>query len=822
MRRNKSAFLWVCLAIVVGVAGRAAAEDAKEITCTGKVVDAQKKPLEGAKVALYVYTRQINSFSYGISPAEQVTTGSDGGFSLSVLADSDNYINGYVIAEKEGFALGWSRWDMRKGSVELELELGVPNTLAGVVVDENDKPVPAAQVRIYMLLKNKQYLISPFAPTLLSTDTDAEGKFAFANLPLETKADFLVGKKGYANINSWTTSSRLNYAVGQTDIKLVLPVEARIEGIVVEKKTGKSAAGIRLIVWEKNRWAQNAFDSKDDGTFSVKSLAPGKYKLELLPPGTELADWIAEPVEVLAEKGKTTSGVRIELIKGGLLEFVVTDAVSGKSLDKVSVSVGNEVCNRSALSGKDGIALIRLIPGEYYLFGAYRQDYSPNNSEDAVVIADGKTERWEYALFPESKITGIVRDEKGTPLEGATLMVWPAERQQEVVANAGGKFEVVYDMQNLSSGEIPVLLLCRYEEGNLAAALEIDGDTRTLDVELKSGSTFIGKVVDPDGKGIEGAKLRVDLCKPGLSWPIVPTNPTRNETTTDEEGRFEIKAVPAGHEYSLSTKAKGYGNKRTEEIDTNDAVDNQLDMGNITLALANLSISGVVVDDSGKPVADVTVNTYSSHQPYHVTKTDADGIFTFEGVCAGRILILAGKLGTPLGGSVDTEVGAANIKIVISEKSSSHRYVPKQPASLVGKSLPELKDLKIELPPADLNNKRVLICFWDMNQRPSRNCIIQLAKQAEQLKNNDLTVVAIQSSKVDEKALNEWMNEHNVLFPVGMVQGDQENVRLSWGVQSLPWLILTDKEHIVRAEGFAVAELDQKVHIIKNDEEKKP
>lgn len=29
------------------------------------------------------------------------------------------------------------------------------------------------------------------------------------------------------------------------------------------------------------------------------------------------------------------------------------------------------------------------------------------------------------------------------------------------------------------------------------------------------------------------------------------------------------------------------------------------------------------------------------------------------------------------------------------------------------------------------------------------------------------------------------------------------------GVKAVPWLILTDKSHIVRAEGFAVGELDK-------------
>jgi peroxiredoxin len=137
----------------------------------------------------------------------------------------------------------------------------------------------------------------------------------------------------------------------------------------------------------------------------------------------------------------------------------------------------------------------------------------------------------------------------------------------------------------------------------------------------------------------------------------------------------------------------------------------------------------------------------------------------------------------------------------------------------VGKPLPELKDLKVDLSPADVSSKMILVCFWDMQQRPSRNCIMRLAKQAEQLKQKGVTVVAVQASKVSENELSEWINKYNIPFPVGMVQGDEEKARFAWGVRSLPWLILTDKEHIVRREGFGLEELAGKIKDINDAEE---
>jgi len=44
-----------------------------------------------------------------------------------------------------------------------------------------------------------------------------------------------------------------------------------------------------------------------------------------------------------------------------------------------------------------------------------------------------------------------------------------------------------------------------------------------------------------------------------------------------------------------------------------------------------------------------------------------------------------------------------------------------------------------------------------------------------------------------------------------MIQGDEKKIRFTWGVKSLPWLILTDREHVTTAEGFGVDELDDKI-----------
>jgi hypothetical protein len=44
-----------------------------------------------------------------------------------------------------------------------------------------------------------------------------------------------------------------------------------------------------------------------------------------------------------------------------------------------------------------------------------------------------------------------------------------------------------------------------------------------------------------------------------------------------------------------------------------------------------------------------------------------------------------------------------------------------------------------------------------------------LAKQAEQLKEEGVAVVAIQASKISQNSLDEWARRNSITFPVGMI-----------------------------------------------------
>jgi hypothetical protein len=132
-----------------------------------------------------------------------------------------------------------------------------------------------------------------------------------------------------------------------------------------------------------------------------------------------------------------------------------------------------------------------------------------------------------------------------------------------------------------------------------------------------------------------------------------------------------------------------------------------------------------------------------------------------------------------------------------------------------GDPLRSLAEFKIKLSSQNVKEKMILLCFFDMNQRPSRNCMKELSKKVHELKGKEVVVIAIHTSKTEHEKLDDWVKKNNIPFQVGMVQGNEDKTRFTWGVRSLPWLILTDKEHIVTAQGFRLDELDEKITALK-------
>ncbi len=1035
-RGSRIAVLYVAAVSIVVAAAQGTRADAvqgKQVTFTGRVLDAAGGPLGSIAVRFYQQTYDDVSSSYEVAKALEAMAQADGSFSFSVSSESDSYRYGYIVAEKQGLAIGFVTWDLRQDK-KTDITLGEAKPLAGVVVGESGQPIADATVSIYVLQIDKTFeqnsLGMHVASQLLKTRTDAAGRFAFANLPAGATAELLVRKPGRATVCTYAPRTyygeSMRYRVGQTDIRLTQPVEAKIEGVVVQKQTGQPVAGGTLTVTYSGNRTLDGYDPVRvgaDGTFSLPALPAGEYALQMATPRGKAADWVGAPVPVAVKAGQAVTGLKIEVSKGGVLEVAVTDAATNKPLEKASAGV------RAAAGGQwfhgtsdaEGIVRIRLAPGSYQLQGTSKQGYDYEQQSQTITIEEGAAKRVAVALRETPKIHGVVRDPAGAPVAGVRIRIMPGGRD-DITSDAQGRFELLWEQRSMGGRPMNSCLLARHEQRNLAAALDLTEGRSTLDVKLEPGVTIAGRVADPNGKGIAAARV-IPMLRKSMS----STSMTREPFQTDANGTFEIRAAPAQHQYDLLASATGYGSKQGEEVET-EAGKDQLDIGVLTLAPANLSISGQVMDPEDQPVARamISVMSFGEGQPDRLsTQTDAEGRFTLHGVCPGQVnlhveLTRAGKR---LSARALTEGGSHDIKVVLREGSSSTvqrvggknydqivsgggkviagvavdekdapvagvpvqvcchkalregrmtwrfsdfrelsattdargrfaielkedgeynlRFSPTRLAafivydvpvgqkdlkvtlpeggtvtgrlvrrekgrnvpvpnaevkveqtdrisfshlgfdqdrttttdadghfrfehlctqmrtdhskpvfiprtwklshgeisqtiafdgdekvkevdlvikpdlanapSLVGRPLPGFEGIGVSLPAEQSRGRRILVCFFDWEQRPSRSGVLQLAKQAPSLQEKGIAVAAVHVSKDNAAGLQKWAADNRIPFPVGAIQGDREEVSFTWSIKALPWLVLTDAGHTVTAEGFTPDELDKKL-----------
>ncbi|HIJ67346.1 MAG TPA: redoxin domain-containing protein [Planctomycetes bacterium] len=792
------------------VCGHSQARETGKLPIEGQVVDYTARPVAGAEIAVYeqVY-RNGEATSKMIAPI--VKTDRQGRFALQ--ADAPTQYRIFIIARNKELALAWDVMfnsnKAEKGYFLLVSEKAC--TVTGIVVDSDNKTVSGAIVQAlpktsYLSRLDQSPILAP--KEWFTTTTDSKGRFQFNQFAADVSCDFYVKSPRSGSTYKFTPQvlNSCGFEVWRSDIRLVLPREGDVKGRVVEARTGKPVGGVELTIQAEreredilNRYCVRTITVDANGTFECLGLPEGKSKIELNKPENETARWIAKPVEVNVAAGQTLENVKMLLEKGELIECTVREYGSEKPLADIRVSVYGESGSAMSFTDETGTVSLRIPPGEFQAY-ASGKGYISWRVNEPVIVKEGKVKHLEIMLDKSPTVAGSVVDADGRPAKDVSVTAHPFG--DHVYTDQDGKFSGGYDEERAGQD---IFVMARDPERSLAALIQTKELKKPVELTLGPALTVKGQITDPNGIGIPAA--RVSLC---IDFARCLSQLGR-EVLTNSQGYYAFNAIPPKHSdfnYRVSVYAAGFGPKEYDRISIEGKPGATTEVQAIELVPANVSISGSVVDANGLPAAQVPILLHgadSFDQPDKSAVTDKDGRFVIHRICKGPLRLQANFSSSPGGaGFLYAQGGNQNIKIVLGQKGAHRSQI-----LLVGNPLPELKDLGIKLSTADIEGKRILVCFFDMEQRPSRHCMIQLSKQAEQLKSKGVTTIAVQASKINQEDLNQWVKKYNIPFPVGMIQGDIEKIRSKWGVKSLPWLILTmtDSKHIIQAEGFGIAEI---------------
>lgn len=133
--------------------------------------------------------------------------------------------------------------------------------------------------------------------------------------------------------------------------------------------------------------------------------------------------------------------------------------------------------------------------------------------------------------------------------------------------------------------------------------------------------------------------------------------------------------------------------------------------------------------------------------------------------------------------------------------------VPRKPLtdaeSKIGKPIPVFDNIRFkEFSKDRIKGKSLLVCFWDMDQRPSRQCLRELEEQKRALQDKNIVVLAVYSGSKREQDVRKWLSKQEFSQTVGVIEGDPYEILLAWGARGTPWLVLTDDKHLITKAGF--------------------
>ncbi len=127
------------------------------------------------------------------------------------------------------------------------------------------------------------------------------------------------------------------------------------------------------------------------------------------------------------------------------------------------------------------------------------------------------------------------------------------------------------------------------------------------------------------------------------------------------------------------------------------------------------------------------------------------------------------------------------------------------------KTLPGFKMFDMKMEPEETKDKMILLCFVDIKQA-SQEYAFDLAKRASKLAEKDVLVILVDASGSEKKQIDIWARENSIKVPLGrLFQELLKEIRQAWGIETLPRLVLTDRNHVIVSEGFALEELEGKI-----------
>jgi protocatechuate 3,4-dioxygenase beta subunit len=584
-------------------------------------------------------------------------------------------------------------------SATKEIALTPLARVSGVVLNDEKKPVVAAAISAQnagdggMGFMNMRAMMMPNAGTVSGPD----GRFSF-RVRTDDDLKLRAVKKGFPP----ATSEAVKLAPGERRGNFVLTIPSGIEvtGKVTDQN-GNPLSGVSVMSSPTPngqrgmvmRMVVGAMPGNDEDT--VKTASDGTYSIRVTEGSQDFA-FKREGFSTKNVRGKTVSLAGPNVVDATLdpsVEIsgrVVRGGAGVEGVNLMSFVFGGGD-SADAVTGPDGSFTLRgLSPGstrvmirkEEDLVNEQRQLTAPGRD---VVIELPAGIRVSGRVVEKSTKKPVTSFQVGvsTSRSGGGMVMMMPPMLRSVTSDDGS-----FTLDNVPLGAINFVASAPgYTTTRMNLNVEEGKPITNLEVELDTGVRLFGKITAPDGTALADATVSLAMMGgPGMNV----ARATDQRTVTNSSGEYELDALEPGEETIEVSHSKYLPERKTVELKGHEQrLDVQLSAGN--------RVSGVVVTESGAPVADADVSAFASGGFPSSEKTDASGRFEFDSLSPARYQFSASKAGYVETTMKDVDVAAGTpVRLVL--KSGGTIY-----GSVRGLTAEELTTTTVEARGAESN-----------------------------------------------------------------------------------------------------------------------
>lgn len=390
--------------------------------------------------------------------------------------------------------------------------------------------------------------------------------------------------------------------------------------------------------------------SARDGAFEIENLVSRSYEVR-----AQAGELVGSPQVIRLAEG--SAAMVIDLREGA---HVLVNVVDGTRAPVASASVRVIGSGSTATTDADGKATVTTHPG-WIAIEATGRGYAPRRV--SVTASTGITSRVTLVLREGFEVRGRVLDQARMPIPNACVYAlqcsselppFSDEEQATAVTDERGVFTIP------SAVGMHMFFVSDDEHASkFTPMFDIDRAITNLEIVMRPGAVYAGYVVDADGKPVAQARVYVDR---GAGF-----GSRRFVASSDASGAFEIRGLPrtlGRTDSEVDVLAYAISDEGVSDtVMVKFAEQPELRGQELALRRSDTAggIAGVVVDDTGAPVANVLVNAVASlsvaampswpslvdNSTATSTRTNARGEFSISSLPAGDYGLWPGAFDRP-------------------------------------------------------------------------------------------------------------------------------------------------------------------------------